>query len=118
MKKSIIILEPDREIQSILEARLTAAGYEVFCPVDSYVAIEHAQNHGLDLIILNDHMPIISGVDTLTFLDEAGISTPSIVFLPKIKNANGYTRRPNCICLRKPFKIDHLLDQVSRLLSM
>lgn len=118
MTKSILILENDQEIKSIIENKLTEAGYEVLCPVDSYTAIEHAQTHDLDLIILNDQMPIITGKDTLTLLNEQNIQVPAIVFLEKFQEEEPYTHQPNCICLHKPFQIDALLNHVSRLLSM
>jgi DNA-binding response OmpR family regulator len=117
MPKSILILENDQDIRGIIETKLSEAGYDVLCPVDSYTAIEHAQSHDLDLIILNDQMPIISGKDTLTILTEHNISVPAIVFLEKFQEEENYAIYPNCICLRKPFKIDALLNHVSHLLN-
>jgi two-component system response regulator PrrA len=117
MSKSIVILENDQEIKTILEGKLQEAGYEVHCPVDSYVAIEHVQHHGLDLIILNDQMPIINGKDTLSFLDEQNITVPAIVFLSKFQETNDYANRTSCVCIRKPFQIADLVTQVSQLLN-
>jgi len=118
MSKSILILENDQEIRSIIETRLSNVGYGVICPVDSYTAIEHAQTHTLDLIILNDQMPIITGKNTLSLLEEHNIRVPAIVFLEKFQEEESYTSYPNCICLRKPFQIEALLNHVSRLLNM
>jgi DNA-binding response OmpR family regulator len=118
MAKSILILENDQEIKKIIENKLSEAGYDVLCPVDSYTAIEHAQTHDQDLIILNDQMPIITGKDTLTLLKEHNIQVPAIVFLDKFQEEENYAAYPNCICLRKPFQIEILLNHVSRLLNM
>ncbi len=118
MPKFILILENDQEIKNIIKNKLREAGYDVLCPVDSYAAIEHAQTHDLDLIILNDQMPIITGKDTLTLLKTHNKEVPAIVFLEKFQEEESYTAYPNCICLRKPFQIEVLLNHVSHMLNM
>jgi DNA-binding response OmpR family regulator len=117
MEKSILILEDDQEIKTILCGKLTEAGYVVHCPVDSYVAIEHAMTWGLDMIMLNDKMPLINGINMLSILEEQCITVPAIVFLTKFQDATGYEGRPSCLCIRKPFQIDELVALVYQLLN-
>ena len=117
MSKSIIILENDLEIRTILKAKLEQNGYAVFCPVDSYVALEHVQHKGFDLFILNDQMPLINGKDTLKILEESGHQGPSIMFVSKFQNLQEYTEYKDCVCIHKPFQIDDLIHQVDSLLN-
>lgn len=118
MKKTILILEHDEEIRRIIKSRLTESNYEVVCPVDSYVAIEFAQQKKVDLFILNDQMPIINGKETLVILQDLQILAPAIVFLSKNSNITDFGVLPHATCLQKPFKIDDLLHQVSAMLNM
>ena len=118
MPKTIVILENDEEIRQIIQTRLTESNYSVVCPVDSYVAIEFAQEHDVDLFILNDQMPIINGKDTLTILKNLQIQLPTIVFLSKNGNEKEYNTLSNATCLQKPFQIDNLVQKVSALLNM
>jgi DNA-binding response OmpR family regulator len=117
MRKSILILENDPEIKTILKDKLENCGFDVHCPVDSYVALEHAQNNVLDLIVLNDDMPIINGEDTLQILRQQNVDIPAILFLSKLKTAQDFSHFKACVCMHKPFKIDLLISEVHHLLN-
>lgn len=117
MPKSIVILENDLEIRTILKEKLEENGYLVHCPIDSYVALEHAKSKGLDLIVLNDDMPLINGQDTLRILRDSNIQVPAVVFLSQFQTSQNYTEFKSCVCIHKPFQIKDLTTQVNHLLN-
>jgi len=118
MPQTILILEQDLEIRKILQHQLSDKGYHVRCPVDTYVALECVDSQPIDLLIINDQMPIIKGKDALTILGLAGKQIPVIVFLPKSESSANYNEFANCHCVYKPFAVDTLIRKVTELLNM
>lgn len=118
MSKTILILENDQEIKKILQQQLVREGFEVHCPVDTYVALECVESASVDLLILHDKMPIINGSDTVKLLRSEGKHIPVIVFLPKSEPTSNYDNYINCHCVHKPFRVDTLIHKVNELLNM
>lgn len=67
---SILLADDDPDILEILEYNLTKEGYTVYTSIDGAIAIELANQHYPDVMILDVMMPKISGVDVCAELRE------------------------------------------------
>lgn len=119
MRKQIMLLENEDEARSVLAEHLREAGYSVITPVDGYVGLEIASEKPLDLILLNDLMPIIDGADFIRSLRASGIKAPAIIFTQTNGGANTakFEMLAPYMLIPKPFQIDTLLKKVSHLIS-
>src|SRR4030042_115078 len=61
--KKILIVEDEKKIVDIIKAYLEKEGYHVMVAYDGKVALDMAQSHSPDLIILDLMLPEISGWD-------------------------------------------------------
>ena len=57
MPQKILVVDDEEEIRLLIADILKQSGYEVAVPVDSYVALELAQNTAYDLVTLDECMP-------------------------------------------------------------
>ena len=67
----ILLVEDSLAIRQANESALLKAGYEVVCAEDGESAIEAAQEHKPDLILLDMILPKMSGPDVLRHLKSA-----------------------------------------------
>ena len=114
-----MLLENEEEIRNVLTHQLTQAGYEVVCPVDSYVGLECASQHPFDLIMLSEEMPLIDGPGFLESVRSAGFKGPAIVFFRARLDASksDIMAAAPCLWIQKPFQIDALLKQIESQLN-
>ena len=59
--KTILVVDDDVEMASIMEQILKKRGFEVLLAHDGLQAIEKSKNSGVDLILLDVRMPFFSG---------------------------------------------------------
>jgi len=60
--KKILVVDDDSDILEIVRKFLEPEGYEVFTAPDGPHAVEQANRHQPDLILLDNRMPFFSGV--------------------------------------------------------
>jgi DNA-binding response OmpR family regulator len=80
-KKTILIVEDDRDIAMGMTLRLQASGYSAFCATDAASGIEVALKHHPDLILLDLGLPNDNGFVMLKNMEtmDALSSVPVIV---------------------------------------
>jgi FixJ family two-component response regulator len=113
-KQSIAIVEDDASLNRALERLLQASGFatQAFLSAEDFLANSHPESHVC--IILDIHLPGISGVELFDRLCERG-GCPPVIF---ITAGDGQALRQNAsrvsqtICLRKPLVADELLGAV------
>src|SRR5471032_342474 len=76
----ILIVDDNETNRDILEARLSASGYEVLHAQDGEEALAAAKQHKPDLILLDIMMPKIDGIEVCKCLK----SDPILSFIPII----------------------------------
>ncbi len=59
--KNIIVLEDNKEINTVLTDMLTDAGYQVFSSYNAFDALKDFANHKIDCILTDLMLPIMSG---------------------------------------------------------
>ena len=66
--KSILLVDDDKQLATIFQSALTAAGYQVRVVNDGTSGIDAAKEQKFDLILLDEMMPDMSGNDVLKAL--------------------------------------------------
>ena len=115
----ILVLEDDPSLRRVLEEVLKSHGFEVVVSSRGEEAIQQARGSRFDLIVADIRMEGMNGLDTIEKTKELQPGIGSIVVsgfaseeetLRAVKlNVAGY--------LKKPFKIDQLLELINRHLT-
>ncbi len=80
LKPSILVVEDEESIASIIKYNLKKEGYLIFTSADGADAINIAKHHKPDLILLDWMLPSISGIEVCRIIR----STPEIANVPII----------------------------------
>lgn len=80
-RKKILVVDDEKDLVVILEARLEAAGYEVIAAFDGAQALEKVKEKKPDLILLDVMMPKMDGYQVCRLLkfDEKSKEIPVIM---------------------------------------
>jgi two-component system alkaline phosphatase synthesis response regulator PhoP len=115
----ILIVDDDPDFVGNISYLLLNNGYQVFVATDGQQAIEHICNNGIDILILDLHLPILSGLETYLQLKQRGHTIPTLVVTAY---ADQYTDDIDKLhslsvsgILRKPFDPRELLEAIERL---
>jgi len=114
----ILVVEDDISIRLPVTDALVRSGYQVDAAEDGAVAWEALQAKRYDLIITDNSMPKVTGVDLLKKLHAAGTTLPVIMATSTLPKEE-FTRYP-CIqptaMLLKPYSFHELLGTVRNVL--
>src|SRR5271154_4520537 len=77
----LLVVEDDPTILELLSASLRYAGFEVITAAGGTEAVQAAQRHRPDLIVLDVMLPDVAGFDVTRGLRGGGARIP-VVFLP------------------------------------
>jgi CheY-like chemotaxis protein len=117
--KTILIVEDEWAIASVLEFVLTDAGYRVITAPNGRIGLERLAETKADLILLDFMMPVMNGAATMRALkahpDYRNIPVILMTSLPERavrQEINGYE-----LYLPKPFLDRDLLSAIERALS-
>ena len=102
-KKSILVIEDDAEVRSMLEDYLAFLGYEVFTAEDGLEGLKKIKSNRYDLVITDIAMPYVSGIGIISILKEEHPEIPVMAMtgygyhaeeLAEEKNANAIVSKP------------------------
>lgn len=114
MKKKILVVDDEPAILELIEYNLEDNDYQVSTAVDGQMALDKATDEKFDLILLDQMLPKLSGIEMLKKMRKAGNLTP-VIFLTAvdteenkieglISGADDY--------VTKPFSIKELLARI------
>ncbi|AYE38760.1 response regulator transcription factor [Companilactobacillus zhachilii] len=114
MKKKILIVDDEPSILELIEYNLENQAYQVATATDGQMALDKANEGNFDLILLDQMLPKLSGIDVLKKMRKSGNLTP-VIFLTAvdaednkieglISGADDY--------ITKPFSIKELLARI------
>jgi DNA-binding response OmpR family regulator len=114
--KRILIAEDDRDIRALLKLAFRPKPYDIVPAEDGLQAVNLAASESFDLIIMDVHMPALTGFEASheirrTPLNEATpilFLTASLAQLPELSGIS---------TLKKPFSITQLLGRVEALVG-
>jgi len=118
-RKTILIVDDEFGILEVLESILDDAGFKVISAINGQDALTRLKKTVPDLAIVDFMMPILDGAGVI----KAMRSTEKLRAVPVIlasalpektisERCSGYQA-----FLRKPFKIERLMEEISRLLD-
>lgn len=75
----ILIIEDERKLAEVLQRGLVEEGYETTVAYDGQAGLQLAQQGGVDLILLDINLPLLSGLDLCRILRETDEQTPVLM---------------------------------------
>jgi CheY-like chemotaxis protein len=116
-KKTILVIEDDTEVLSVIIRYLSQLGYEVITASDGMEGLKRLESGGFDLVITDIVMPYVSGVGVVTALKKKKPHIPVIAI-------TGYGKEPEAVAvekkadlvLAKPVRMSVLKDYIEELL--
>jgi CheY-like chemotaxis protein len=113
--KTILVVEDEFDVQQVVADVLRDEGYEVSVCSTGREALQRLSEFRPDLVLMDVMMPVLSGLQVLDVMRK----TPGLDHVPVILMSETLPRdaRPPTwqFFLKKPFRLEHLLDAVSRL---
>jgi two-component system, OmpR family, response regulator len=118
-KKTILVMDDDLALQTVLEIALRDAGYDVILANDGQEGIEKLTTLNPDLVISDIMMPQMDGVETFQRIKEQLQDNGIPIFI-----MTALSRKPwfadleaeGAVIIQKPFEIDELLRLVRDML--
>jgi CheY-like chemotaxis protein len=114
MAGSVLLVDDEPVVLSVLARGLREAGYHVVTATNGEAALEQLHRAAFDLLITDMVMPGMSGSE---LTERAGVEFPTL----KIIQLTGYTpperRRGHTPMLMKPFDLATLLQEVAAALD-
>lgn len=115
-KPFALIVEDDRDIAALFRHVLDIAGYHTEIEMHGKEALKHLDSVRPDIVLLDLHLPGVSGVQILERMraDERLQSVPVVVITAYARDADSLPVEPDLILL-KPVNLDQLSNLVQRL---
>ena len=116
--KRILLADDDNDLLNLLADELIDAGYAVHAVADGVEAVIEAAEHPFDLFLLDMLMPRMDGPTTIKVLRKLAPDTPIIAFTGYLgRGYMGQAAAEGVICLRKPIKLETLLQEIEEVLQ-
>jgi len=111
MQKSILVVDDDATIRNTLSVSLTKRGYLVYTSQNGKECLDFIKKNTPNVVIIDCFMPVMDGLTTVKHLQNSEKKFPIIMISSdEIKS--------NCVFLRKPFKIESLLNILDKVLKV
>jgi DNA-binding response OmpR family regulator len=121
VKKKILLVDDEPEIQLIISARLSAAGFEVIIAKDGQEGLNMARSESPDAILLDLMIPKIDGFKVCRMLkfDKAFENIPVIIFSARGSEADKKMADEvgASAYIVKPFNLELFTQTIERLLG-
>jgi two-component system, chemotaxis family, chemotaxis protein CheY len=120
MTKTIMVVEYFAPARNLMKTHLEKAGYTVITAGDGNEALKNFDGQQIDLLITDQNMPIMSGIQLVKHIRESAIYTAIPVLMvttemnDKIKQAAFEIGIVDWV--KKPFAISVFLDTIKRML--
>jgi len=113
---SVLLVEDDEVIRRGLSTYLTSRGFSVFQAGTGAQAIELHQEHDIDLVVVDLHLPDTDGLTVLTAVRDRDPLVPTLVLTgdPSVLTAQRALRARVSAYLTKPISPSEFVDEVDR----
>lgn len=118
-KKTVLIIDDDLALQTVLEIALRDAGYQVILAGDGQEGIEKLTRLNPNLVISDIMMPQMDGVETFQRIKEQLQDNGIPIFIMTALNRKPWfadLEAEGAVIIQKPFDIDQLLRLVKDML--
>lgn len=119
MKGQILIVDDQQGIRVLLSTVFMNGGYTVKTAQNGQEALERMREFPFDLIILDNHIPILSGEEVLQQMKAEQIKIPVVLISGEIKEAKRDFKKNELIVdiVSKPFNIMEFQKMVGAILT-
>jgi two-component system KDP operon response regulator KdpE len=110
---AVLVVDDDTQLLRALRIHLAARGYEVHIAVDGKAALRAAEEHEIDVVVLDLGLPDLDGTEVITALRE--FTTVPIVVLSARADSGDKVRaldRGADDYVTKPFGVDELMARL------
>ena len=117
--KTILIMDDDLALQTVLEIALRESGYQVILANDGQEGIEKLKTMNPDLVISDIMMPQMDGVETFQRIKEQLQDNGIPIFIMTALNRKPWfadLEAEGAVIIQKPFEMDQLLRLVHDML--
>lgn len=113
-KKRLLVADDSETIRALLQTALESAGYEVDIAQDGLSAYELGKSGEYDLIILDQLMPGLLGLDVVARWHDEGMDAPVLMLtgVDDDRTAVESFDRGVVDYVRKPFRIPELMARI------
>lgn len=115
MKPAVLIVEDEDMIREMMDITLTQAGFRVTTVSNGASALEVLKHQTVQLVLLDVHMPHMSGLEVLEKIKRRVRPTPPVLMVTANRNAETVTQAMRLGCagyIAKPFKPDELIARL------
>ena len=118
-KTRILVVDDEQAINQMLADSLRMEGYEADGVFDGVEAIQKLKDKSYQLVILDIRMPRKDGLEVLQFIREEYPDLPVLIItaLASKEEVKNTVKLGAYACLKKPFRLDTVLETVKRGLS-
>ena len=114
----ILVVDDEAAIRELLKLQLSAAGYEIVLAEDAFAARRLLYEAAPDVMIVDAHLPYLSGVEFVsTLVGEPSLPWVPVIFITGREELLERAATLGSACLVKPFLIERLIELVQRLLA-
>lgn len=115
--RTILVVDDERAIRDLLRLQLEDAGYRVVLAESAHRAAELVRDEKPDLMIVDAHMPFVSGLDFVsTLIADSSMPWVPVIFMTGRSELRGHAEALGSACLVKPFLAPRLIELVQRVL--
>jgi DNA-binding response OmpR family regulator len=114
----ILVVDDEAAIRELLKLQLSASGYDVVLAEDAFAARRLLYEAQPDAMIVDAHMPYVSGVEFVsTLVGEASLPWVPVIFITGREELLERAAALGSACLVKPFLAERLIELVERVLA-
>ena len=118
-KRTILIMDDDLAMQTVLEIALREAGYQVILANDGQEGIQKLQQLKPDLVVSDIMMPQMDGVETFHAIKEQLQDDGIPIFIMTALNRKPWfadMEADGAVIIQKPFEVDQFVRLVNDML--
>ncbi|MFN2271330.1 MAG: response regulator [Anaerolineae bacterium] len=115
----ILVVDDDADFVESIRNLLVGEGYTVFVATNGQAAVDRIRSNGVDILILDLRLPILSGLETYLELKRIGCAVPTLIVTAYFDDYTDDVNKLQSLSvsgiLRKPFDPRDLLNAVEYL---
>jgi two-component system, OmpR family, phosphate regulon response regulator PhoB len=116
-RRTILVVDDEAQIRELLKLQLEDADYRVVLAESARRAAQLVRDEKPDVMIVDAHMPFVSGLDFVSALiSDSSMPWVPVIFMTGRSDLRGHAEALGSACLVKPFLAPRLIELVERVL--